>query len=290
MFKEYVEHFYKKKKYAKSPAEKLIAKMHLNQLYGYFGRKQDLIETINIHNKDLIKYVSTRIIKNIIEINSEISTILVVNNINQDIVDKLNSCLEINLSNKFSNQVKSNVAIAAAVTSYARIHMIKYKLNNSIYYTDTDSVFVDKPLDSSEVGKDLGLMKDELEGDIIKEGYFLGIKRYGFYYKDKSGNKIEKSVFAGIKRNSLTFNEIKSIFNGSILIKEIPSRFYKSFNNLNITIKSAKVSIRMNNEKELINNIYIPKNINNLYHDLDNRSLFNKLKNRIIKLLKKYIN
>ena len=54
--------------------------MHLNQLYGYFGRKQDLIETINIHNKDLIKYVSTRIIKNIIEINSEISTILVVNN------------------------------------------------------------------------------------------------------------------------------------------------------------------------------------------------------------------
>ena len=133
-------------------------------------------------------------------------------------------------------------------------------------------------------------MKDELEGDIIKEGYFLGIKRYGFYYKDKSGNKIEKSVFAGIKRNSLTFNEIKSIFNGSILIKEIPSRFYKSFNNFNIIIKSAKVSIRMNNEKELINNIYIPKNINNLYHDLDNRSLFNKLKNRIIKLLKKYIN
>jgi len=30
--------------------------MHLNQLYGYFGRRKTLIETKNVYKKDLIKY------------------------------------------------------------------------------------------------------------------------------------------------------------------------------------------------------------------------------------------
>ncbi len=37
--------------------------------------------------------------------------------------------------------VKSNVAIAAAVTSYARIHIYKYKMLAGCHYTDTDSIF-----------------------------------------------------------------------------------------------------------------------------------------------------
>lgn len=113
--------------------------MHLNQLYGIFGRKLDLIETKNIYNKDLYQYLNNRIVKNIIHINEEISTILLINNINVDIIRKLNLDLEINLENNIS-LVKSNVAIAAAVTSFARIHMMKYKINSlahSIYYTDT---------------------------------------------------------------------------------------------------------------------------------------------------------
>jgi hypothetical protein len=48
-------------------------------------------------------------------------------------------------------------------------------------------------------------MKDELKGLIIKEGYFLGIKKYGYQYLDKSNNLVTKSTFAGIERNSLSF-------------------------------------------------------------------------------------
>lgn len=50
--------------------------------------------------------------------------------------------------------VKSHVGIAAAVTSYAEIEMIKYKTlpGYNIYYSDTDSIFVDKHLPEHMVG------------------------------------------------------------------------------------------------------------------------------------------
>jgi hypothetical protein len=250
--------------------------MHLNQLYGIFGRKKDLIETINVYNKDIINYLSTRIVKNIIQINDEISTLLIINNIEADIITKLNLKLETNLKNNFS-VIKNNVAIAAAVTSYARIHMMKYKAgsathNDSIVYTDTDSIFTTEKLNNEELGKDLGLMKDELDGCIINEGYFLGIKRYGYIYTDKNNIKHEKSVFSGIKRDSLTFEEVQKIFKGETIEKNVPIKFYKSFNNLNITIKSNKISVSMKKDKLLINNNYIPIHINET--NLSNNSLY----------------
>jgi phosphopantetheine adenylyltransferase len=75
--------------------------MHLNQLYGYFGRKLDLIETINVFNNDLILYVGSRIIKTIIQINDNISTILLHSNINPELIKELNSKFEFKLSSKF---------------------------------------------------------------------------------------------------------------------------------------------------------------------------------------------
>lgn len=62
-------------------AQKAIAKMHLNGLYGYFGRKQDLIETINVSNSSIHKYLSTRIVKEILNISEEYSTLLLSANI-----------------------------------------------------------------------------------------------------------------------------------------------------------------------------------------------------------------
>lgn len=44
IFTKYIEFFYNIKKFAVGPL-RFIAKMHLNTLYGYFGRKKTLIET-----------------------------------------------------------------------------------------------------------------------------------------------------------------------------------------------------------------------------------------------------
>ena len=131
-------------------------------------------------------------------------------------------------------------------------------------------------------------MKDELNGKIIEEAYFLGIKQYGYYYYDEENKRIEKSVFAGVTRNSLSFQEIREISKGKSLKKDIQNRFFKSFNNLDVRIKTTKLTIKQNNDKNLINNNYIPKHIKDLNHDLDNRTLFNYLKNKVLSILKKF--
>jgi hypothetical protein len=220
--------------------------MHLNQLYGIFGRKHELIESINVFNKDLYKYISTRIIKSIITINDEISTLLLIKNINHDIIKEINKELDVNIEKNFNLPVKSNVAIASAITSYSRILIMKYKLDNSTAYTDTDSISTLKKLNLEEIGNELGLMKDELKGNIIEEAYFLGIKQYGYYYYDKYDNnkKIERSVFAGVPRDSLKFNEIEENFNGRTIEKILNVRFYKKkvlFLNISCLISTSKL-------------------------------------------------
>lgn len=167
--------------------------MHLNQLYGYFGRKLDLIETINVLNTEISLYAATRVIKTIIRINDKISTLLLHSNINKDLIKKLNTQLNLNLKSKF-NIVKTNVAIAAAVTAYARIHMIPFKIHSATAYTDTDSIFTQEALPNHLIGKELGLMKDELDGKVVLEAYFLGIKQYGYKYLDSNNQTIERST------------------------------------------------------------------------------------------------
>ena len=139
LFQQYIEHFYDIKKNSKG-AQRFIAKMHLNQLYGIFGRKQEVIETINIYTKDLKQYVSTRIIKSIIEINDKILTLLIQGNIAYNLIKKFNSTLQSNYQT-FTAPIKSNVTLASAVTSYSRFILKPYILSGDVYYTDTDSIF-----------------------------------------------------------------------------------------------------------------------------------------------------
>jgi hypothetical protein len=286
LFSEYVDHFYGKKSNS-TGAQRWIAKMHLNQLYGIFGRRKDTIQTFNVNNKDIPDLLTSKIVKTIIEINDNISTVLVHNNLNIDMVKKLNISFETDFVNPYVD-VKSNVAIAAAVTSYARIHMIPFILNPGTVYTDTDSAFIEGELDPMYVGKGLGLMKDELNGLFINEAYFLGIKRYGYYYF-KDNIKIEQSVFAGIVRNSLSFDDIIKLYNGKTLTRTVNNRFYKSFEDLTIRIKDVNIQLNFKTDKTLKNNIYYPLNIFNLNHNLDSRSIFLKIKNKIIKLIKHYV-
>jgi len=57
-----------------------------------------------------------------------------------------------------------------------------------------------KPIDPQLLGPELGQYKDELNGQVINEAYFLGPKKYGYYINviDENGNKKEYSVFSGV--------------------------------------------------------------------------------------------
>lgn len=75
-------------------------------------------------------------------------------NLNFDFINEIKTDTDLDLSTSFRN-IKSNVAIAAAVTSYVRIEMIDLKillikLGIKLYYTD--SIFVDKELPTYLIG------------------------------------------------------------------------------------------------------------------------------------------
>ena len=260
LFMGYVDHFYDMKRNSVG-ASRFIAKMHLNTLYGIFGRRKETISTVIIDNKHVDEYLVTKVVKSIIKIGEDKSIMLLQDNIPEDIIKHLN-ITSVDTINSRNSKVNSNVAIAAAITSYARIHMMKFKLNGNIFYTDTDSVFTDKPLDFRLIGSELGLMKDELNGLLIKEAYFLGVKKYGYWYLDEFGNRIEKSTIAGIPKNSVSFDEIKSLVAGKSLTRDINNSFFHDFSKLDINIKSHKATISFNPEKELINNEYQAPTIN----------------------------
>lgn len=60
-----------------------------------------------------------------------------------------------------------SLPISIAVTAYARMELMKYKLSvkGSVLYTDTDSIFTTTPLDDYFIGNNLGQMKLEYIAD-----------------------------------------------------------------------------------------------------------------------------
>ena len=126
-----------------------------------------------------------------------------------------------------------------------------------------------------------------MSGTLIKEAYFLGIKQYGYYYTDELGNRIEKSVFSGVPKNMIAFQEIIDLHNNKTVNKIIPLRFFRSFKNLSITIKNdVKVTLKRGNDKLLIDNIYKP--LENVIPNMK-LNLYDKIRNSILKFFKIYI-
>ena len=287
IFLNYIKYFYNIKKNSIG-ALRFISKNHLNQLYGLFGRRKTLIETKNVFKKDLMKYYSTYTILSEIDINENISTILMSSNLDYTLINEIKTDTNFELITNFRT-VKSHVGIAAAVTAYARIEMLELKmllskLGIKLYYTDTDSLFVDKEIPNYLIGNELGQLKDELKGGWIKKGYFLGIKKYGYI----DDNNVTHSIFSGVERNSLTWNEIEQVAKGITIVKPSPARFFKNIENLNINIKNnLNTSILANPRKKLMFNKYLPIKINiNFLIKID--YYLRIIKNRIINLIKKY--
>src|SRR6266478_2198430 len=110
----------------------------------------------------------------------------------------------------YSNLETHNVSIgiAAAITAYARIHMSQFKNNPdfNLYYSDTDSIYIDKPLpEEMRSNTILGKMKLEY---ILKNAIFLAPKVY--YLETEDGKiKIREDLYT----LKVTDNKRKLIYN-----------------------------------------------------------------------------
>jgi hypothetical protein len=148
------------------------------------------------------------------------------------------------------NDMKSNVAIASSITAHSRIELSKIKKycfdnNIKLYYFDTDSIFIDKPLPDHMVGKEIGKWKLESQ---IKEAVFIAPKVYG--YIDIDGNEVVKCK--GFK-NKLSFTELKSLLIKDNKLELNQVKWFKSLKDSNITIKNQLYTlIPTSNKRNLI--------------------------------------
>ena len=86
-------------------------------------------------------------------------------------------------------------------------------------------------------------------------------------------------MFAGVSRDSFTFEEIIKLSEGYTICKEIPTRFYRSLQKLSVSIASTHVTISRTLDKRLVDNKYLP--IHFELTNLDSKSFYNYLKRKI---------
>jgi DNA polymerase type B, organellar and viral len=171
IFKDYVNDLYNLRlNYPKTDPMNLTAKLLLNSLYGRFGMDDSFTNTKIIPKEDLLEFENRfkEGIKDIIDLGDNY------------LVQYKDPQVEFNtLLNGERETHNVNIAIAAAVTAYARIHMSQFKNNDTLprlFYSDTDSVYFEGPLPNSLINPtELGKFK--LDG-VYDDAVFLAPKVY----------------------------------------------------------------------------------------------------------------
>lgn len=250
LFNDFVDTLYNiRSQYPKGSPLNIITKLIMNSLYGRFGMKVNMPKSKIIDNDEIQKYVSSYDVANI----SCFDKKSLINFTEIPILDKLNKLLEHNYidvekynslqKQKISINESSAVQIASAITAYSRIHMHKLlsTSNIAVYYTDTDSIFCNKPFPDNSVSQtELGKLKLENE---IKEGIFLLPKLY--MIKTANGHTIIKSK--GIDSKLLSEKDIYNIFdNSTSFIKKFVSHFKRNFQKFTISQRSSTIQISPN--------------------------------------------
>ena len=134
-----------------------------------------------------------------------------------------------------------NVAVAAAITAYSRIHMSHFQNNNKIklFYSDTDSIYISGNLPENMVSKnEIGKMKLE---KTLKKVCFIAPKVYALL----DINNIQTIKVKGLKKeNTLSLLDLQSLlFTNNTLIFE-QNRWFRYINLGNIKIKDIKYNLK----------------------------------------------
>ena len=123
------------------------------------------------------------------------------------------------------------MGIAAAVTAYAQIDMYKFSSRDDVCYTDTDSVFVQNPIEPQFVGNDLGKLK--LEARILN-AVFVKPKMY-IYTTDKG----EVKKFKGVQNEYVNAADYASLVRG----ETVSYKVMRMFRSKSVGIYRKEVSI-----------------------------------------------
>lgn len=242
LFKEYVNKLYSfKEQTPKDDSKYLIFKFLLNMLYGKFGMKPDKDLTV-IVKKDASEKI-------LMDPNNDIFEHFVFDN-DTEFIRYSKIVPEETTDNDF-NHPNVSIAIASAVVAYGRIKInaLKHLKGIKVYYSDTDSVFTDKPLPKELIGTKLGQLKLE---NIIKLGYFVAPKVYGFV----NDNLDTKVKVKGLKAE-ISFYELNMILYKNTSITKNQDKWYRRWEEGKIYIRNEIYSlIATDNKRQLIYDSY----------------------------------
>src|SRR5882757_676034 len=221
IFNDYVNFLYNLKNNSeKRTANYIISKLLLNSLYGRFGMSPDMENYALINSNETMNYINKYIITDILDLHN-----------GKEIISYLPDNLSKEDNDFKGKNLNISIPISLVITAAARVHMSQFKnnLNYTLYYSDTDSNNINKPLPDNFIGKELGKMKLEHKFNKI---IFLSSKVYGGITNEyeivkikgvKNPVKFENLLPLLKKDNKLVINQdkwYKSISEGKIIIKD----------------------------------------------------------------------
>lgn len=225
IFKSYVETMYKLRlEFEKGHPMNDIAKLLNNSLYGKFGMrtnvtKLEIFKYDDAEDKDIFKSlldVWGESVQDWVEIDDHLFVI-------RDAIVDLNN----NQEDDYYHGSDVNIAVASAITSYARVYMSSVKNNAAynLYYSDTDSAVIDTQLPDFAVGSDLGQFKLE---HVIKKAVFLAPKVYGLITEDgKEIIKIKGITQKAIQEHNIGFNDLFALLKSDSSKEFTQTKWYK---------------------------------------------------------------
>ena len=251
IFSDYINKMYNLRlEYPKGSAMNLIAKLLMNSLYGKLGMKDEItrieiLDNKTIEDKEYISSIFDLYTTNIVD-HVDLGDFVII--IRNDVAD-----INYNEKDDYYHGTEVNIAIASAITAGARIFMSAFKnhSNLKLYYSDTDSIFINKPLPKSLIGNKLGQLKLE---NVIERAVFLAPKVYGYITED--GKEIIK--VKGLTKEivqTLTLNDLESL-----LIKDSTREFnqekwFKSITKGEISPDDIIYTLKVTSNKR--NHIYV---------------------------------
>lgn len=153
--------------------------------------------------------------------------------------------------------VDVNVAISAAITAGGRMWMSQFKNNTNyrLFYSDTDSIVIDRPLHPDLVGSALGQLKLE---HVISRAVFLAPKTYGFI----TNEGVEIIKVKGVKPENLKdfhVSDLESLLFNDTSLELNQDKWYKKMFEGQITIQDVAYTLKVTSNKRqtiYINNIF----------------------------------
>jgi hypothetical protein len=212
----------------------------MNSLYGRFGM-DDNFSNINIIHNDYFSEFENKFFDSITKVTD---------------IDEYKLIESTNSENELNHN--TSITIAAAITAYSRIHMTQFKNNHKInlYYTDTDSIYVDSDSDI-----DRSFIDNKILGKLKLENYY------------------EKAIFLCSKVYCLLTDKNELIYKVKGLKHDVELNMndYEKLLQKDSILKKSQTKLRKLLDKghiEVLNHVYtlqVTDNKRKLIYDTDNK-------------------